>query len=198
MKILPISAQFAGKPVTEDYIISKLGTIAGVAYQAETDFETARKRLIHCMKHGHDSVLEHETISLLITTDIGTAKALCRHRHIAITQESTIYCNYSNKKYDGELQVIEPVNDELEQTLLNIENAYMSSRAPAKDKRDILPHITKTTIAITGNIRSWRYIIGLRTDPKDSSRMHTTVEAIKKLLATHYPFFFENVPELWK
>lgn len=43
-----------------------------------------------------------------ITTDIGVARELARHRAHSISEESTRYCNYTNKKLGGELQFIRP------------------------------------------------------------------------------------------
>ena len=49
-----------------------------------------------------------------ITTDIGVARELARHRTHSISEESTRYCNYSKDKFNNELTFIKPcwLNDE--------------------------------------------------------------------------------------
>lgn len=61
-------------------------------------------------KHGvkHESVLEHGVVTVSIVMDRGVSHEQVRHRHTAISQESTRYCNYAKGKFGGEITVIEP------------------------------------------------------------------------------------------
>lgn len=43
-----------------------------------------------------------------ITTDIGVARELARHRTHSISEESTRYCNYSKDKFNNELTFVKP------------------------------------------------------------------------------------------
>lgn len=186
------SASIIFEPFTEDQLITKLGTIAAVAYQSpDRSVEGYKKLLTGIMKKGHTSVLEHHSISLSIIIDRATTHALVRHRHTAYTQESTIYCTYKNQ-----LTFVEPiiVPDEI---LNIIADWYLNTENPTKAKRDILPNMTKSQLIMTTNIREWRYILGLRTDPADSGRMHDIVMLMQKALAERYPFFFAEVPQVW-
>jgi len=190
-EFIPVSVDIY-PDISEAALIAKLGTIAGVAYQADQgDLE---RRLNLCMDKGHTSVLEHHSITVSIICDRATTHALVRHRHCAYTQESTIYCNYNKK---GIIQLIEPKEypDEVYELPCF---QYLNDDRSASRKRDILPNCTKTQLIMTTNIREWRYIIGLRSDPKDSGRMHTVIELLHKSLAAMYPFFFSNVPQIWK
>ena len=176
----------------EAQLINKLGTIAGVAYQA--DEGDKERRLLLCMNKGHESVFEHHSITVFMDCDRATTHALVRHRHCAFTQESTIYCNYNKK---GIIRLIEP--QEYADEVYSVPcNAYLKDTRAAVRKRDILPNCTKTTLVMTTNIREWRYILGLRSDPKDSGRMHTVIEKIREQLTALYPFFFTNIPQVWK
>lgn len=190
-EFIPISVRLIDT-IDEQKVIEKLGKIAGVAYQS--DKTTYAQRLAKCMKDGHDSVLEHQSISVEIICDRATTHALVRHRHTAYTQESTIYCNYNRF---GKLQFIEPqiFADEHWQDIAEL---YLKDPRPAGVKRDILPNCTKTTLIMTTNIREWRYIIGLRSDPKDSGRMHIVIEKLKEQLQSVLPFFFTDIPQVWK
>jgi len=190
-EFIPISVRLIDPPDHID-MIAKLGYIAGVAYQASEGNNERRLKL--CMTNGHTSVLEHAVITIEIVCDRATTHALVRHRHTAFTQESTIYCNYNKR---GIIQLIEP--QEYADTVYELPcSTYLEDDRAASRKRDILPNCTKTTLVMTTNIREWRYILGLRSDPKDSGRMHTVIEKIKDLLTLTYPLFFSEVPQVWK
>ena len=60
-------------------------------------------------KSGHESVLEHEKVTVRIICDRGVSHEIVRHRIAAYSQESTRYCNYSNSKFGNEITVIEPL-----------------------------------------------------------------------------------------
>ena len=190
-EFIPVSVQLIDT-VNETEVITKLGQIAGVAYQSDkTEYS---QRLLKCMKDGHESVLEHENISVKIVCDRATTHALVRHRHTAYTQESTIYCNYNRF---GKLQFIEP-QEFSDEFFTQVAELYLGDSRPAGIKRDILPNCTKTTLIMTTNIREWRYIIGLRSDPKDSGRMHTVIKLLKEYLQNVLPLFFTDVPQVWR
>ncbi len=53
------------------------------------------------ISRGHESVLEHEKISVLFVCDRGVSHELVRHRIASFSQESTRYCNYSKEKFGG-------------------------------------------------------------------------------------------------
>jgi len=190
-EFIPVSVRLIDT-VNETEVITKLGQIAGVAYQSDKAMYS--QRLLKCMKDGHESVLEHQSISVEIVCDRATTHALVRHRHCAFTQESTIYCNYNRF---GKLQFIAPqeFSDPVYQV---ITEDYLKDSRAAGIKRDILPNCTKTTLIMTTNIREWRYILGLRSDPKDSGRMHTVIKMLKDQLQSVLPFFFTDIPQIWR
>jgi thymidylate synthase (FAD) len=61
------------------------------------------KRLI---KSGHDSVLEHASVTVKITTDRAALAQLTRHRLASFSVESQRYVDYSGD--DDKFQVIKP------------------------------------------------------------------------------------------
>lgn len=58
---------------------------------------------------GHESMLEHLTVTAKITTNRGVTHQLVRHRLGAYSQESTRYCNYSADRFGNQLSFIIPV-----------------------------------------------------------------------------------------
>jgi thymidylate synthase (FAD) len=57
---------------------------------------------------GHMSVFEHSLLSVHFVTNRGVSHELVRHRHTALTQESTRYCDYSEGKFGSEISFIRP------------------------------------------------------------------------------------------
>lgn len=136
--------------------------------------EDSYKRLLtNCLNRGHQSILEHEKVTIRMICDIGVYKDLTRHRFGSFSIESTRYCNYGKDKFDNELKFIKPCNIEPGQIyafwmneMQNIEHTYqeMSRRGCTPDQmRLILPHSTAAEVTMTANIREWRHILDLRT-----------------------------------
>ena len=83
-----------------------------VSYRSEDkiseDGESAKKFVAMLIRNGHESVLEHGSLTVEFTVDRAIANELVRHRMASYTQESTRYCNYSKDKFGGDLTYILP------------------------------------------------------------------------------------------
>ncbi len=139
---------------------------------------SAEKFIANIIKRGHESVIEHEKITVRFICDRGVTHELVRHRMASYSQESTRYCNYTNDKFGNELTFIRPCfwdeNTEegkakmelWKKSMQNIENEYnelISMGAKPEEARSILPNSLKTEIVVTMNLRSWRHFFKLRT-----------------------------------
>ena len=51
------------------------------------------------IQSGHESVLEHEKVTVKFVVDRGVSHELVRHRIASYTQESTRYCNYGQDRF---------------------------------------------------------------------------------------------------
>lgn len=58
---------------------------------------------------GHESVIEHEKVTVRFICDRGVTHEVVRHRLAAYSQESTRYCNYTKGKFGSEISAIEPI-----------------------------------------------------------------------------------------
>ena len=136
--------------------------------------DSAAKFVRGIIKSGHESVLEHGTISVKFICDRGVTHEIVRHRIAAYCQESTRYCNYSKDKFNNEITVIKPIfwNEDSEQykiwynSMLASEKAYfdlLATGSTAQEARDVLSNSLKTEIVVTYNIREWRHFFELRT-----------------------------------
>lgn len=71
-----------------------------ISYRSEDkiteDGESAKKFVAMLIKNGHESVLEHGSLTVEFTVDRAIANELVRHRLASFTQESTRYCLAGN------------------------------------------------------------------------------------------------------
>ena len=94
-----------------DEILKKLELIGRVCYKSEGNItcDSSRKFVNNIIKNGHESVLEHVSFSVRFITNRGVSHEIVRHRIAAYSQESTRYCNYSQKKFNKELTFIKTI-----------------------------------------------------------------------------------------
>lgn len=164
--------------------------------------ESYKTLLKNCITRGHESVLEHEKVTVRMYCDLGVYKDLTRHRIASFSIESTRYCNYGKDKFDNELKVIRPCNIEEGTELYNnwkntcevIERNYMemSNDGALPDQlRMILPHSIGAEVTMTANIREWKHILSLRA----SKHAHPS---IRQLLIPLLLYFKEIMPEIFE
>lgn len=163
--------------------------------------DSYKKLLNNCINRGHESVLEHEKITVRMQCDIGVYKDLTRHRFGSFSIESTRYCNYGKDKFDNEIKFINPCNmdkkelfNEWYSSCIEIEQRYMNMvklGATPDQLRMILPHSTAAEVTMTANIREWRHILDLRTKKM-------THPAIRQLLIPLLLLFKKEMPELFE
>lgn len=138
----------------------------------------------------------HTYHSFVFTTDRGVSHEMVRHRPASFSQESTRYCNYSNKKFGGELTFIKPADfDSWNHTsqvhynhgLRVAEKIYFGMLADGRtpqEARGVLPTDLKTTIAMTANEQEWSHFFNLRyfeTTGKAHPNMKKIAEMAYKL-----------------
>ena len=151
---------------------------------------------------GHESPIEHYSISVRVICDRGVSHEWVRHRVASYSQESTRYCNYSKDKFGGEITFIKPAKlDEgtpeynaWAKAMENAERSYfelLSMGVAPETARSVLPNSLKTEFICTMNLREWRHFFSLRTAPAAHPDMRAVAvplfEEFKRLL----PVFFE-------
>ena len=185
-------------------IMKNIERACRTCYRSEDKItEDSYKNLIkNCVNRGHESVLEHEKITVRLTCDIGVYKDLTRHRIASFSIESTRYCNYGKDKWDNQIKFIKPCNIEGDSELYSnwvgtmdfIEKEYiaMSKNGATPDQmRMILPHSTAALVTMTANIREWKHIFSLRC----TKHAHPAVEQVMIPLLLH---FKQNMPEIFE
>lgn len=193
-------------PAEDLYRIVEVG--GRTCYLSEAvEGDTPAKFIQRAIKRGHESILEHATVSLRFICDRGVSHELVRHRLASYSQESTRYCNYSKGKFGEEITVIKPCfwdeSDfgyvEWANLCSKAEDAYIDllrRGATPQEARSVLPNSLKTEIVVTMNIRNWRHFFQMRYFGVAGTPHPQMVEVAKMafdLLCSHYPAFFEDL-----
>lgn len=187
-------------------MLKKIEKIGRVCYKSEDRIteDSAEKFIKNILKSGHESVIEHEKISVRIICDRGVTHEIVRHRIASYSQESTRYCNYSNEKFGKELTLIQPLfwNEDSEEykvwldSMQVIENNYnklMELGAEPQQARSILPNSLKTEIVVTMNLREWRHFFKLRTSKRAHPQMREVACMILDLFKEQVPVIFDDI-----
>lgn len=187
-------------------IIKKIELIGRVCYKSEdkiTD-ESAETFVKSILKNGHESVIEHEKISVRIVCDRGVSHEIVRHRIASYSQESTRYCNYSKEKFGKELTFIKPVFwkedsnsyhiwEEMMKSVETMYNNLIEIGATPQEARSILPNSLKTEIVVTMNLREWRHFLKLRTSKKAHPQMRQVSLLLLKEFKNIIPIIFDDI-----
>ena len=181
---------------------------------------SAEKLIRGCIKRGHESVIEHASVTFRMICDRGVTHELVRHRMASYSQESTRYVNYQN----NDMQFIYPywigrVRDDCSVSQMTAEEQqyyYMWSMlnaaareaeenykhmielgAKPQEARAVLPNMIKTDIVVTMNMREIRHFIKLRA----SKAAHPDIrilarELLIQLIDAGYGVFLEDLVEV--
>jgi thymidylate synthase (FAD) len=151
------------------------------------------------IKHGDWSVVEHEKATVIFRVDRALANEIVRHRLFSYTQESTRFVNYGKR----EIEFVKPGFaefksdfDELywKMAMQEAEKGYLDllkAGQPPEIARGVLPLNTATTLAMTGNLRSWRHFFIMRTTLE-------THRDLKKVTIPLLEVFKERIPILYE
>ena len=210
MKIIDPSVELINPP-SYATALSTIEIAGRTCYQSEdkmTD-DSAEDFIRRIIRRGHESVLEHVSVTVKFTCDRGVSHEIVRHRIGAYSQESTRYCNYSGNKFGNEITVIKPI------FLANYATGYIGDAediwydackfseyryfrmlelgATPQEARAVLPNSLKTSLIVTYDLREWRHFLRLRCAPAAHPQMRQVAKMARKLLTAWGPVFFEDL-----
>jgi len=150
-------------------------SIGRVCYKSENLIteDSADKFINGILKSGHETIIEHISVSVRFICDRGVSHECVRHRVASFSQASTRYCSYDKDKFGNEITVIKPLFWEEGSANWQIwkdqcelaEKAYMlllKNKATAQEARSVLPHSLATELIMTANLREWLHFFKLR------------------------------------
>lgn len=177
-------------------------------FMKEESYEAFLRMLVHS---GHESVLEHASVSFKIVCSRATANQLVRHRHGSFSQESTRYCNYSKGRFGNSIAVILPPDIRKERgERLKPYYEWLDSMEQAEKKyfqllgegfkpeqaRGVLPLDLKTELVMTMNLRAWRHVLKTRLHPAAQRDIKELMDMIYQDLVEYFPAVFEDLEEM--
>jgi thymidylate synthase (FAD) len=196
-------------------MLKKIERAGRVCYKSEerSGENTAEGFIRGIIKRGHESVIEHESITVRIVCDRGVSHEIVRHRLASYSQESTRYCNYSADKFGRQITCIDPSaafgycdcdatdrqkQDIWRQAMEDAERAYfdlLKAGAKPEEARGVLPNALKTEIVVTMDLREWRHFLRLRTSRAAHPQMVEIATMILEEFQRRYPVFFQDIGE---
>ena len=205
MKIIEPSFQFF-EPLDGAQMLKRLERAGRVCYKSEDKITqgSAETFLANIIKRGHESVLEHEKITVSLICDRGVTHELVRHRIASYSQESTRYCNYMGEKFGRELTFIKPcfwAEDDpkyavWKEQMAQLEETYqrlLEAGASPQEARSILPNSLRTEIVVTMNLREWRHFFRLRTAPAAHPQMREAADMLLAAFQAELPVIFDDL-----
>ena len=194
-------------------LLLKIEKIGRTCYKSEDKIGSgsAEKFVGRLIASGHESVIEHGSITVRVICDRGVSHEIVRHRLASYSQESSRYCNYTADKFGNEISVINiatgfqynlsDIKDVNKyriwaQAMLDAERHYfemIEAGAKPEEARSVLPNSLKTEIVMTMNLREWRHYFRMRC----SNRAHPQIVEVSKMIlqvfAERYPAFFGDL-----
>ncbi|MCL2853067.1 MAG: FAD-dependent thymidylate synthase [Defluviitaleaceae bacterium] len=205
MKILPPSAHVLDD-IGPDDILRRIERAGRVCYKSEGKAGpgTAPKFVANLIKRGHESVIEHEKLSVLLICDRGVSHEIVRHRLASYSQESTRYCNYAGDNFGGEISFIKPcfwnegdaAYELWKDAMRQCERTYFAmieGGAKPEQARSVLPNSLKTELVATMNMRAWRHFLKLRTDTASHPQMRELAGLVLSEFRARIPVLFDDI-----
>ena len=179
-------------PQSYEELTEKIEIAGRVCYQSEPKGDP-EKFIRMIIKRGHESVLEHGSLTFKLRTNRAIANEIVRHRLASYSQESTRYVKYDDIEFIP--------GDRLggsyaEDMMTRIEEAYIfliGQEFKPEEARDILPNATATTLVMTMNFRELRHFLKLRLDKAAHPQIRELAGMILDILKEKYPVFVEDI-----
>ena len=181
-------------------LFETIGRISHLSGESKSD-ESAGKFVRMLVRLGHESVLEHSSVTVLVECDRAMAQQWTRHRLAAYTMESQRYVNYKSISFiDPEFRdtVDSAVTDEFHKSCAAAAVQYQKLReagAPPEDARAVLPNCTKTTFYTTANLRAWRHIFLMRCAPGAQHNIRRVMTSLLSEFYSAFPDVFYDLAE---
>lgn len=206
-----------------DRILRSIERAGRTCYKSEDKItpESAPRFCQMILSRNHESVIEHESMTVKFVIDRGVSHELVRHRLCSFSQESTRYCNYGksdhctfivppwcehlNRGEYNRLYVLHNWRDYVDGDsttarwlllMAQAEDAYLSLLAEGwqpQQARAVLPNSLKTEIIVTANLREWRHIFRLRTSGAAHPQIRQVMAPLLAAVRSAIPLLFDDL-----
>ena len=206
-----LSVEWMGESSQGEHLAEYAGRLCYMS-QRNPAGRSTREYLLNILKQGHGSVLEHANYSLLVEgVSRSLTHELVRHRAgFAYSQLSQRYVDESHAAF-----VVPPaiIGDEgletqwkaqvesAQSAYISLVNELMARYAWVDDKvhrrkmareaaRGVLPNSTETKIVVTGNARSLRTMLELRSSEGAELEIRRLAVVVLRVMQAEAPAFF--------
>ena len=189
MKIIEPSVELIDD-IDSTAVLKKIERCGRVCYQSKPRDDSAEDFVRMLIKRGHESVLEHVSLTFHIICGRAVMAELTRHRLASFSVESTRYV-----KYD-ELTVVDPCSA-VNLIIRHYERGYLmladQLKVPSEEARAVLPLCLKSELYMTANLREWRHILKLRTSKHAHPQMRRIAKQILQIFKEKLPVIVEDI-----
>ena len=180
MKIIEPSATLVDDINATD-IYTKIECCGRVCYQS-TPKGKPEEFIRMLIKRGHESVLEHVSLTFHIICDRAVMSELTRHRLASfimppLDEWGLAYRNCHSAAVDAEDRYKSVIN----------------SGHPPELARAVLPLCLKSELYMTANLREWRHILKLRTSKAAHPQMRIVAGQILQIFRDKLPVIVEDI-----
>lgn len=161
----------------------------------ENSYDTFLRGII---RSGHESVIEHGSVTVRVLCSRAASHQLVRHRIGSYSQESQRYVNYAKKGFFRFIKNKE--TESLKDYLNNVCREYtrlIDSGMRAEDARAILPNAISTNLAITYNFRQWRSFFRNRCDSHAQREIRSIALVLLNEFYKFYPSLFFDLADIY-
>lgn len=188
-------------PINGNEILKHIERCGRVCYKSEDRITdgSAERFVAGLIRRGHESVLEHYSITVKFTCDRGVSHEIVRHRLASYSQESTRYCDYSSGIAFVWPCYLTAGTDEAYDWINACgaaEKAYKRMIADGlspQQARTVLPNGTKTELVMTANLREWRTVLKQRTAKAAHPQMREVMLMLLDEFRERIPIVFDDI-----
>ena len=209
VKLVAITEPYVEGIESAEQLIAYCARVSNPSNQMNT--ETAPRLLRYCIKHGHWSVFETVSMTVEITTSRAIAAQLLRHRSFTFQEFSQRYAvstelepielrtqDIKNRQGSGNVLFDDSLTMLADRTLAGVFDAYdyLILKGVSKETaRMILPLCTRTTLYMTGNVRSWIHYFEQRCAEHTQKEHRDVAYAVRDIFNANFPTVAQALEE---
>lgn len=164
---------------------------------AEVDWERTERFLRSVvLGHGDWSIVEHASVSVEFLVDRGITHEIVRHRLFSYTQESTRFVNYEKKMPVSFIRPMDMPEDIWDIVITTCEQGYKQAierGIKPQIARSVFPNALASKIVMTGNLRSWRHFLVMRTTAESHPQMREVTIPLLEQFQKSIPILYEDI-----
>lgn len=202
IEVVRTNAELVGT-YNPDEDLTKIELMARTCYDSPMS-ETKEARdafILKLVQAGHESVIEHVSVSFMLTVPRSISHQIVRHRvGVAYSQQSQRYVDLSKRP----LPVIAPIPaldneafigwQALVWKIVELYKAMIASGIKPQQARSVLPNCAATKLGMTANLRAWRHILKERwLNPAADPTIREVMSIVAARLKELYPPVFSDL-----